>query len=306
MGIASNLPPAIGRTLTEMPSNKVHILDNVNCVYCNRALDPAMQTKEHVIGRRFVPKGKLDGQWNLILWACRDCNGLKADLENDLSAITMLPDLTGQFGHDDLSVASEAGRKANRSTSRRTGKPVKDSRENLKLNMQLAPGCEITFGLVSPPQADRERVFRLAQLQVMAFFYMVTFDPETRRGGYWPGEILPVLEAGHRDWGNVVHRAFMDAVVSWEPRVLAGTADRFFKIVLRRHPSADCWSWALEWNRQHRVVGFCGERAAAEAEFAKFPKLEMTTISEGPDHHVRSRIEKPLSETDDKLFAWEG
>jgi hypothetical protein len=302
MGFNSEKSPTIGRTLTEMPANRAHVLDNVSCVYCNRALEPGTRTKEHVIGRRFVPKGKLDGQWNLILWACRDCNGLKADLENDLSAITMLPDLTGQFGHDDPSVASEAGRKANRSTSRRTGKPVKDSREKMSLKMQLAPGCEITFGLISPPQADRERVFQLAQLQVMAFFYMVTFDQATRRGGYWPGGFFPVLEAGHRDWGNVVHRSFMDAVVSWEPRVLAGTADGFFKIAMRRHPLADCWSWALEWNRQYRVVGFCGDRAAAEAVFATFPKLEMATISQGPDHFVRSRVEKPLAEADDKLL----
>jgi len=186
----------------------------------------------------------------------------------------MQPDLTGEFGHDDEEVASEAERKANRSVSRRTRKPVKDSKENLSLKMKMAPGCEITFELISPPQIDRERAFELARLHVIAFFYMVTFDPSSGRGGYWPGGFFSVLEAGHRDWGNAVHRAFMDAVYGWEPRVLAVTADGFFKIAIRRRPSADCWSWAVEWNRQYRVVGFCGDRAAAESVLQAFLSLK--------------------------------
>jgi hypothetical protein len=48
---------------------------------------------------KFVPKGTLENQWNLILNACRNCNGRKADLENDISAITMQPDVLGKhFG----------------------------------------------------------------------------------------------------------------------------------------------------------------------------------------------------------------
>jgi hypothetical protein len=305
MSLDSNIEQASGSPLTEMPANKPVVLDNSHCVYCAAELTAASRTKEHVIGRRFVPKGKLDGHWNLILWACARCNGIKADLENDLSAITLQPDLTGKFGHDDQKAASEAARKATRSVSRRTRKPVKDSHENFDLKMQLAPGCEITFGLVSPAQVDRERVFELARLHVTAFFYMITFNASTRRGAYWRDGFFPVLEAGHRDWGNSIHRAFMDTLVAWGPRVLATTADGFFKIAIRRHPSADCWSWAVEWNRQFRIVGFCGDRTAAEAVFAGFPPLEATTISQGPDHYIRSRIERPLPDADDKLFFWD-
>ena len=42
-------------------------LKNINCAYYGVELDVKSSTKEHVIGKQFVPKGKLDGQWNLIL-----------------------------------------------------------------------------------------------------------------------------------------------------------------------------------------------------------------------------------------------
>jgi hypothetical protein len=58
-------------------------------------------TDEHVIGRRFVPKNTMFGQWNVILRACRECNTAKSELENDISAITMQPDASGQFAVDD-------------------------------------------------------------------------------------------------------------------------------------------------------------------------------------------------------------
>jgi len=30
----------------------------------------------------------------------------------------------------------------------------------------------------------------------------------------------------------------------------------------------------------------------------------MTTVTQGPDRYIRSRVEKPLTEADDKLFSW--
>jgi hypothetical protein len=63
----------------------VRPLDNVTCPYCGTALTSKTRTKEHVIGRRFVPVGSLDREWNLILQACGPCNRHKADLEDDIS-----------------------------------------------------------------------------------------------------------------------------------------------------------------------------------------------------------------------------
>ncbi len=97
----------------------------------------------------------------------------------------------------------------------------------------------------------------------------------------------------------------MSAVGEWEPRMLAVGADTFFKIVIRKHPTADCWSWALEWNRQYRIVGFCGDRAAAEQIARRFPQLDAQTIVQGPREYIRYRLETPLADADDLLFHYE-
>ena len=55
--------------LTELSVEKPILLDNITCVYCGNELTPQTVTKEHVVGRRFVPKGSLNQQWNLIVCA---------------------------------------------------------------------------------------------------------------------------------------------------------------------------------------------------------------------------------------------
>ena len=129
------------------PSNQVSRLNNVSCAYCGVTLSEAPADKEHVIGRGFIPKGKLAGCWNLIVRACRACNAYKADLEDDISAITMQTDRLGPFGHDDATGTSEAVRKAGKSFSRRTGKLVKNSHEQFTIRGRLAGGATYTVGL---------------------------------------------------------------------------------------------------------------------------------------------------------------
>jgi len=293
-----------GSILRELPPHLPALLDNETCVYCGTCLDGVPVTKEHVIGRRFIPKGKLDGQWNLIVRACERCNKLKADLEDDLSAISMHADVRGRHAEPDQVLIAEAARKAERSMSRRTGKAVKDSFETLTVRWPIAPGAELEYNAVGPPQANSDRVFELSRLQIMAIFYWLTYDYTIKRGRYWQGEFLPIVEAARSDWGNLVHRAFMEAVLNWEPRILAIGAGGFFKVAIRRHPSAVCWSWALEWNQNYRIVGFCGEQEPAEQLTSTFPKLEIITVAQrGPDW-VGYRKEIPLAEEDDKLFHW--
>lgn len=296
----------IGTTLKSLPDNKVIRLDNVTCVYCGAALTKETTSREHVVGRRFVPKGKLHGYWNLIVNACQTCNGTKSDLEDDISAISMQPDVFGRYGHEDEAGATDGQRKAENSFSRRTKKTVKDSHEQMTINGTLGPGVNISFNFTGPPQADRNRVFELARLQLMGFFYWITFQKDQNRGYWWPGGFYPVLEANRPDWGNPVHRAFAEAVVEWEPRVFASNADGFFKIALRKHPAADCWSWALEWNHAKRVIGFCGDRNAVQAVAADFPKLKAEMVSQGSNATLAYRIETPFGEDDDdKLFYWD-
>lgn len=290
-------------TLDQLPASLPILLDNRTCVYCGIPLDTVITTKEHVIGRRFVPKGQLDGQWNLIVYACARCNSRKADLEDDISAISMQPDAWGRYAEPAGELPLEGMRKAQNSISRKTGKSVKDSSEKLKVEASVSNGIKISANFASPPQLDSDRVFELARLQMTAFFYLITYDVSSRIGKFWPGAFYPVLEAIRSDWGNPVHRTFMDTVVSWEPRFLADGANGFFRIAMRRHPTAAFWSWALEWNRKYRIVGFFGEREPAEAMASTLPHLKPTMIAQGPNSYVGYRKETPIAD-DDKLFYW--
>lgn len=291
----------------EFRPNRPLLLDNVTCWYCGRLFNDRglLRTAEHAIARRFVPRGKLDGQWNLIGWACGECNGRKADLENDISAISMQPDALGRYPDNDHELKSEAERKARNSFSRRTRRLVKDSAEKIAARAPLAPGVEFEFEATARPQANSDRVHELARLQLMAFFYWLTFDEKTGRGGFWRGGFFPIYDTVRSDWGNPLVRSFMDSVIGWEPRLIAITAEGFYKVAIRRHPEAECWSWALEWNKQHRIIGFFGERSAAEAIAKSLSSLPLISLAEGPDSFVRYHQETPLADGDDKLFYWD-
>jgi hypothetical protein len=180
--------------ITELRPDSPFLLDNVTCWYCGRHFDEpgVVRTREHTIARRFVPRGMLDRQWNLIGWACSECNGRKADLENDLSAISMQPDAFGRYADTDDGLKAEAARKAINSFSRRTRKPVNESAENFVLKASFAPGADFEFTATSAPQASPERVYELARMQLMAFFYFLTFQKSTGRGGFWRGGFFPI------------------------------------------------------------------------------------------------------------------
>ncbi|HEV2804778.1 MAG TPA: hypothetical protein VGW57_07605 [Chthoniobacterales bacterium] len=279
------------------------VLKNATCPYCGVALHRQNRAKEHVIGRRFVPKGKLAGEWNLILYACKKCNGEKADLEDDISAITMQPDAWGEHAVDDPVLIAEAGRKGASSKSRRTRKPVKESTEQLSVDMPFGPSVKMTFGLHSAPQIDPHRAFRLAQLQTQGFFYWLTFNKASGKGGYWPGSFFPVSTSVRSDWGNATDRAFMNAVLDWEVRLLGVAAKGFFKVAIRRHPNAICWSWAYEWNHSLRVIGYFGDQGEAQILVDALLEAAWKVIPQGQNEILRYREEVRLADTDDKLFA---
>ena len=289
--------------MIQRPPNKVIRLHNVSCPYCGDMLTDDTKEKEHVIGRNFVPRGKLHGNWTLIVNACQTCNGIKGNLEDDISAITMQPDALGRFGHDDPTGMSEASRKAENSFSRRTKRLVKNSQEQSNLTLSSRQGIRLKFGFTGPPQVDQDRIFQLAQAQLMGFFHLMTFKEDDKRGYFWPGNFHPIMASTRNDWGNAVLRAFSKIVVDWEPRVFAINADGFYKMVIRKHPDNICWSWALEWNHSMRVVGFFGDSVTILDIVEDLPKLKMQEISDGPDATIRFRRETPLAENDDdELF----
>lgn len=288
--------------LRELQRTRALVLRNSTCAYCACVLNRTNSTKEHVVGRRFVPRGTLNQDWNLILQVCQPCNHRKSNLEDDISAITMQPDVFGRNASDGC--AGEAERKRFRSRSRRTGRAVGDSAEKWMISAPFGASGEMTFDMTGPPQIESARAFELARLQMMAFFYFLTYDKALARGHYWQGGFYPLLEARREDWGNVVHRSFMAAVVDWEPRLLVNTADDHFAAAIRRHPDAACWSWAVEWNKSYRLVGFFGELAPAKQLADSFPRLSVTSVAEEGDNWFGFRPEVSLSEKDDLLFHW--
>lgn len=286
------------------PPNRAIILRNRTCIYCGRAFgDERPPTKEHVVGRRFVPRGCFDGQWNLIANACEPCNRLKADLEDDISAISMMPDLSGRFAIDDPRLAAEAQRKAVNARSRRTGKAVAQSQEEIKLQQSFG-GATLTFTLTAPAQVEEHRIFRLAHYHFGGFFYYITYRQPTQAGGFIQGGFYPLTHTRRADWGNPRMRWFMELVRGWDLRVHAIGADTFFKKLIRKHPEKDVWAWAVEWNHSMCVIGFAGDKAAVQELTKTLPPLEFNQVHEAPNRRVRMRIDIPLPEGEDDLFSY--
>lgn len=281
------------------------VLKNLTCPYCGHPLISNDWNTEHVIGRKFVPKGTLNKHWNLILRACKRCNGYKSDLEDDIGAISMQPNSAGKFVEDDPVLSKEAKRRA-KSFSRKTRRTVSESAERFQFRANAGPGITLSGNFVGPPQIEDRRLFELARLQLAGFFYALTYNQESNKGGFWVEGFHPLLEAVRSDWGNVIHTTFMSEVKHWEPRLLAETASGYYKVAIRRHPGAECWSWALEWNRNYRVIGFFGDRAAAQVVMDRFPPLPRMKIVQNGRDWVAVRPDVSLDTSKDLLFVWDG
>src|SRR6266404_4166969 len=214
---------AVNELIEESPT-KPQRLYNVTCAYCGLALTKDNTTKEHVVGRRFVPKGTLENEWNLILNACASCNNRKAELENDISAISMQPDVRGKHFSDHPQLAADAAHKGQRAHSRYTGKLIADSKTEMQINYEFAPGVTISFNMVGQPAVDERRLFELALRHFQAFFYLVTYDEQEKRGKFWRGSYLAIQAVSKNDWGNDVARAFMEQTRAWKTHVQAITA----------------------------------------------------------------------------------
>jgi hypothetical protein len=290
--------------LVELPKGRPIAIENRTCVFCGGKLNEDIQTKEHVVGRRFVPKGQLNAQWNLIVNACRDCNGEKSDLENDISAITMQPNVHGQYACSDEILKSESDRKGRNSFSRLTKKPVKDSSESIVVNGAFSSGHNGSLKFDTPPQIEDKRVYKLARLQLSAFFYYLTYDTKQRIGRFWSGKFAGFSISPRSDWGSKRNLFFMNNVHPWEPRFLGLSANEYFKIVIRKHPSKRCWSYGLEWNMNYRVLGMFGDERAILKILDRLPPKEFNSIHEGPNEFLRYSLDEPISEVEDNLFKY--
>lgn len=294
--------------LTMLPSNRADMLRNATCVYCGRDLETTGYTKEHVIGRRFVPRGSLDACWNLIVRACPACNGEKSDLEDDISALTLAYGASRPLVKADPLFAADLDRKTRGSISRQTGRAVAVSGETIEIRTALWSNVVLTARMSSPPRVDHERVFALAHLQIRAFFYRISYRSDTSTGRQWPGMFVPVMLAPQSNWGEPVIVEFSRATRSWPYRLIGVTANGYFKVSIRKHPEegAACWAWALEWNQSFRVVGFFGMLEPPMAEAWSFEERLKRMVTRHPEGFLALGLEKPVESKDDTLFALAG
>jgi hypothetical protein len=284
------------------PEKRAVKLRNVTCPYCGIAITAANMTEEHVIGRKFMPKRSLENVWNLILSACKPCNNRKASLEDDISAISMQPDVRGKHFSAHPQLAVDAAHKGQRAHSRSSGKPVADSKTSMQIKFQLAPGLLLTFNMIGQPTVEDARIFELALRHFQGFFYLITYRETEKRGMFWRGRYAAIQALSRNDWGNEVARAFMQQTAAWKTYLLAITAQDHFKIAIRKHPSHEMWSLAVEWNQNYRILAAAGTEEAVEAFVAGLPKLKADGLSELPENFLRVRAERGLNEDEDTLF----
>lgn len=293
--------------------------DNLLCPYCGRIINQEScleVDKEHVIGRRFVPKGYLNGDWNLILNACKDCNSYKARLEGGLSSISCLSVLDDLKYPDE--VVSDVQRKLGKrnpdtgarrgATHPETNKPVVDSFVRQTLHTSFAP-LSMSFSLIGPPQApasERE----LARLQIQGFYYLIAnIDPEypdqnrasSDRCLYLHGQYVhPLFVIRRSDWGNEAANELVARTAHWVSCFQTHTARGHFKALIRRAPGREKppLFWALEWNQNVRVLGVIREPGIPDIVEEGLPTLQYGELGDG----LRSRREIPLEDKDDILF----
>lgn len=72
-------------------------------------------------------------------------------------------------------------------------------------------------------------------------------------------------------------------------------------MAIRRNPDAACWSWALEWNHNLRIIGFFGDEEAAAETIRSFRIPQSNAIG---DSGLNIRLEVPLEDEQDSLFRW--
>lgn len=279
-------------------------LYNIECPYCGVEFTRTLpRTADHVIAKRFVPPGLFDGQWNLIVNACRTCNGIKSRLEGEVAAITMQPDAWGRHPENDPSLASEAVRRARSVQNTRTGKPVHVAEEPIVLEFQIMPGVTLRTALAGAAQLSEESACHLAWHHIAAFFYLITFNAEQRRGRRWPGEFIPLTLVRESDWGNSLLRTFQDLVEPWDHRVHGIAASGYFGVCIKKSPDPrGLWSWALEWNRTFRVIGFLGDEQSARDAAKRLRWPQSHTRRTGPNSTESVRLDERLPDAEDRLF----
>lgn len=290
--------------MIRLPTDRTQTLPNTRCPYCGVELNSKNRSRDHVVARKFVPEGTLVNTLNIGLWSCRRCNGQKSALEDDISAITMMPGPDGTYARDDDRLVRTSQRKLRGSISADTRKKVADSHPKSQIRMPFG-GAEISFSFTGQPRIDDERAVRLAWSHIQGLWFHQTYDKDRGFGRFLLLEKFALVGVVSRfDWGNVQVASFVKQIEDWEHQTFACLADGYFRAVVKGSPDGDTLAWAVEWNDAYRVFGYWSQGESWQSHFDDLAPLK-------PDHMIgdttngwASRREIPLpKDEDDGLFA---
>ena len=89
----------------------------------------------------------------------------------------------------------------------------------------------------------------------------------------------------------------MKLVLDWELALYGETADGFFKVIIKKEPQSTCWPWALEWNKNYRIIGLFGNKECIESFDSLLCEPNVKRVG-----NFTYRRQIPLSENEDILF----
>jgi hypothetical protein len=274
------------------------------CAYCGCDLQRRTTTRDHVVARKFVPEGTLATGFHLQVKACHSCNGKKAQLEDDISLITMLPNTAGKLVRDDERLTKTVARKARGAVSPATRRLAAESYNRVKASYRLGGGVSLTYEGLAMPTLDDQRVARLAFYHVQGFCHFRSFD-SARGHGRWlePANFLMLGQLTEADWGNPRLRYFTNETARWERVCLTVLADGYFRHAMFKRPGAELWAWALEWNARLRIFGLYGDEGERAAFESSLPTVPLALMVGDQVNGFALRVDTPLNDDEDVLFA---
>jgi hypothetical protein len=277
---------------------------NQYCFYCGIYVGPGSEipsNKEHLIGRKFPPKGSFarDG-FNFIFRACAKCNGRKSAAERHVSTATLFMSPARSL---DGSVDEVAMHKASCDYHPdKKGILMKDAGDEHVFDFWQF-GILGQFTVMNPPQLNPEAVRLLACNHVQGLYTLLSSGvPSTG----WEAKILPsdcvlcFYYFGYRDWGNPHLREIGRRVARWSCLGAVDAADGYFRLIFRAHEDAESLFWALEWNKSLRIIGAICSPSAEPGLFRDLPDLGWKSL---PGRQGSFRWEVPLAAEDDDLFS---
>jgi len=303
--------------ITNLETAPIVLDNNYLCPYCGANLSILGEKEtnvEHVIGRRFLPKGFLDGEWNFIIRACKKCNEEKAKLEGGISVISLIDqapaanvelrnELKRKLGKKDAITGKFRG-----ANHPETNKPIALSgiKENIEFSFS---NFKVSVALSGPPQAMKSELL-LSTYHIQGFYYLIAnIEPNdasltkasSEKCLFLPSNlVVPLFSLKKTDWGNVSAQELISRTSSWETCFKLVTGKGFFKCIMRRDPSRSKSPifWALEWNNNLRIIGMIREQGQPDMVEQNLPTAKFINI----DSSTRICEEIPLPEHDDTLF----